>query len=52
LKADNSGGASEGFSDEHENHLDECGKLLDEHQKLRWSSVHLIGSGITAHINP
>jgi hypothetical protein len=41
-----------GLPDEHGNHPDECIKLLDKYRKLRWSSIHLIGSGITTHINP
>jgi hypothetical protein len=45
LEADSSGGASKGL-------LDECGKLSDEYQKLKWSSIHLIESGITVHITP
>jgi len=52
LEADNSGGASEGLLDECGNCPDECRKLLDEYQKLGWSSIYLIESGITAHINP
>jgi len=52
LEADNSGGASEGLLHECRNCPDECRKLPDEYWKLGWSSVHLIGSGITVHINP
>jgi hypothetical protein len=52
LEAGNSSGASKGLSDEHRNLLDKCRKLPDEYWKLGWSSVHLIGSGMTVCVNP